>query len=84
MIRINIKTGNLIKVKCFANKSDLINYCLSEFCWLVSNDYSTFIDDAEKLANKIWNTDVGQIIKSDLGHNICIAGKVTPVNYLNK
>jgi hypothetical protein len=55
-----------------------------EFCWLVGSDFNTLLDEAEVLTNKIWNTDVGQIIKTDLGHNICIAGKVIPVNHLNK
>lgn len=75
MIKINIKTANTIKVKSFEKKYDLVNYCISEFCWLVSDDYSSFIDDAQKLANKIWNTNVGQSFKSDLGHIISIAGK---------
>jgi hypothetical protein len=79
MIKINI-----IKVKFFKTKQDLFDYCKSEFCWLVGSDFNTLLDKAEVLTNKIWNTDVGQIIKTDLGHNICIAGKVIPVNHLNK
>jgi hypothetical protein len=74
MIKINIKTYNLIKVKSFTNFDDLEIYC-RKLCLLVSDHYHTFINEADALANKIWNTNVGQSIKTDLGHIVTISGK---------
>ena len=75
MLKINVITYNKIQVKSFTNKNDLEIYC-RKLCLLVSDHYDTFINEADALANKIWNTNVGQSIKTDLGHIIAIAGKV--------
>jgi hypothetical protein len=82
MIRLNIKTHNLVKVKSFRTLQDLFNYCRDELCWLVGSDYDTFLNDAEKLAKKIWDTNVGQSVKTDLGHTISIQSKVRTGKYL--
>lgn len=74
MIRINIKTHNKIEIKRFSNFKDLETFCTS-LCWLVSDDYTSFLNDAKTLANKIWTTNVGQSIKTDLGHIISVSGK---------
>ena len=74
MIRLNIKTYNKIQVKSFTNKNDLEIYCRN-LCLLVGNDYQSFINEAKKLADKIYNTNVGQSFKSDLGYIISVAGK---------
>ena len=76
MIRINIKTGNLIKVKSFNTFDSLIDFTRLELSMLIGNDIPTFINEADALADKIWNTNVGQSIKTDLGHIVAIAGKV--------
>ena len=75
MIRINIKTGNLIKVKSFNTFDSLIDFTRLELSMLIGNDIPTFINKADALANKIWNTNVGQSIKTDLGHIVTISGK---------
>ena len=75
MIRINIKTGNLIKVKSFNTFDSLIDFTRLELSMLIGNDIPTFINEADALANKIWNTNVGQSIKTDLGHIVSISGK---------
>jgi hypothetical protein len=75
MIRINIKTGNLIKVKSFNTFDSLIDFTRLELSMLIGNDIPTFINEADALANKIWNTNVGQSIKTDLGHIVTISGK---------
>ena len=74
MIRINIKTHDKIETKKFSNLNDLELFCRS-LCLLVSDDYRSFINEAETLSNKIWTTNVGQSIKTDLGHIISISGK---------
>jgi|TARA_B110000971_G_C19528102_1_gene284750 hypothetical protein len=75
MIRINIKTGNLIKVKSFNTFDSLIDFTRLELSMLIGNDIPTFINEADALANKIWNTNVGQSFKTDLGEIISISGK---------
>jgi hypothetical protein len=75
MIRINIKTGNLIEVKSFNTFDSLIDFTRLELSMLIGNDIPTFINEADALANKIWNTNVGQSIKTDLGHIVTISGK---------
>jgi hypothetical protein len=75
MIRINIKTGNLIEVKSFNTFDSLIDFTRLELSMLIGNDIPTFINEADALANKIWNTNVGQSIKTDLGHIVSISGK---------
>jgi len=75
MIRINILTYNKIKVKSFNTLDKLVDYCLSEFSFLVGTDYSGAVNSAQELAIKIWNTNVGQTLKTDLGHTIAIASK---------
>jgi len=75
MIRINILTYDKIKVKSFNTLDKLLDYCLSEFSFLVGTDYSGFVNSAEELAIKIWNTNVGQTLKTDAGHIIAVAGK---------
>jgi hypothetical protein len=75
MIRINIKTGNLIEVKSFNTFDSLIDFTRLELSMLIGNDIPTFINKADALANKIWNTNVGQSIKTDLGHIVTISGK---------
>jgi len=74
MIRINIKTYDKVIVKSFVNKNDLIIYC-RKLCLLVSDRYDILQKEAETLADKIWDTNVGQSVKSDLGHVIAVAGK---------
>lgn len=74
MIRINIKTYDKIWVKSFTNKIDLEIYCRN-LCLLVGHDYHSHMIDAENLAEKIYNTNVGQSFKTDLGYVISIAGK---------
>ena len=75
MIRINIKTGNLIEVKSFNTFDSLIDFTRLELSMLIGNYIPTFINEADALANKIWNTNVGQSIKTDLGHIVTISGK---------
>ena len=75
MLKINIKTGNLIKVKSFNTFDSLIDFTRLELSMLIGNDIPTFINEADALANKIWNTNVGQSIKTDLGHIVTISGK---------
>ena len=41
----------------------------------IGNDLPTFLNEADALASKIWNTNVGQSFKTDMGHIISIAGK---------
>jgi hypothetical protein len=48
MIKINIKTYNLITVKSFTNKSDLEIYC-RKLCLLVSDHYHILNDEAKAL-----------------------------------
>ena len=74
MLKINVITYNKIQVKSFTNKNDLEIYC-RKLCLLVSDHYDTFINEADALADKIWNTNVGQSIKTDLGHIVTISGK---------
>jgi len=83
MIRINIKKDNYVKVKFFKTKKELFSFCALELCLFKGDDDQEHINQTFLLTEKIWNTDVGQIIKTDLDHNICIAGKVIPVNHLN-
>ena len=80
MIRINIKTGNLIKVKSFTTFDSLIDFARLELSMLIGNDIPTFINEADALANKIWNTNVGQSIKTDMGYVISISGKSSDHN----
>ena len=75
MLKINIKTGNLIKVKSFTTFDSLIDFARLELSMLIGNDITTFINEADALANKIWNTNVGQSIKTDLGQIVTISGK---------
>ena len=75
MIKINIRTHNLIKVKSFKTIEDLFTYCSLELCLFVGSNNKDHVNQAYQLASKIWNTNVGQSIKTDLGHLISVAGK---------
>tara|TARA_R110000737_G_scaffold326276_1_gene339918 strand:- start:9 stop:281 length:273 start_codon:yes stop_codon:yes gene_type:complete len=75
MIRINIRSNNLIEVKSFVTKDDLEKYVRTDLTLLVGNDINSFLLQAEILTNDIWETNVGQSLKSDLGHVISVAGK---------
>ena len=81
MIRINIKAGTKSKVKSFTNLTDLQIYC-RELCLLVGDSYHIFRDEADALGRKIWNTNVGQSFKTDLGYIISISGKSRAGNHL--
>jgi hypothetical protein len=70
MIRLNIKTYDKVKVKSFVNKNDLINYCNKLLSEVPQMDYA-----GEELANQIWETNVGQSVRSNIGHVIAVAGK---------
>ena len=74
MLKINVITYNKIQVKSFTNKNDLEIYC-RKLCLLVSDHYHTLNDEAKALANKIYDTNVGQSFKTDLGFIISVAGK---------
>jgi hypothetical protein len=82
MLKINIKTGNLIKVKSFTTFDSLIDFARLELSMLIGNDIPTFINEADALANKIWNTNVGQSIKTDMGYVISICGKSSDHNLM--
>ena len=75
MIRINIRSNNLIEVKSFVTKDDLEKYVRTDLTLLVGNNINGALQEAEILTNKIWETNVGQSVKSDLGHVIAVAGK---------
>ena len=70
MIRLNIRTYDKVWVKSFVNKNDLINYCNK-----ILSEVPQMEDAGEKLANQIWETNVGQSVKSNIGHVIAVAGK---------
>ena len=70
MIRLNIRTYDKVWVKSFVNKNDLINYCKK-----ILSVVPQMEDAGEKLANQIWETNVGQSVKSNIGHVIAVAGK---------
>ena len=70
MIRLNIRTYDKVWVKSFVNKNDLINYCNK-----ILSEVPQMKDAGEKLANQIWETNVGQSVKSNIGHVIAVAGK---------
>ena len=70
MIRINIKTYDKVKVKSFVNKNDLITYCNKLLSEVPQMDNA-----GEELANQIWETNVGQSVRSNIGHVIAVAGK---------
>tara|TARA_R100001463_G_scaffold5228_1_gene18235 strand:- start:302 stop:547 length:246 start_codon:yes stop_codon:yes gene_type:complete len=70
MIRLNIRTYDKVWVKSFVNKNDLINYCNK-----ILSVVPQMEDAGEKLANQIWETNVGQSVKSNIGHVIAVAGK---------
>ena len=75
MIRINVRSNNLIEVKSFVSKDDLEKYVRTDLTLLVGNNINGALQEAETLADKIWDTNVGQSVKSDLGHVIAVAGK---------
>ena len=75
MIRINVRSNNLIEVKSFVSKDDLEKYVRTDLTLLVGNDINSFLLQAEILTNDIWETNVGQSVKSDLGHIISVSGK---------
>ena len=75
MIRINIRSNNLIEVKSFVTKDDLEKYVRTDLTLLVGNNINGALQEAEILTNKIWETNVGQSVKSDLGHIISVSGK---------
>ena len=70
MIRKNIKTYGKIWVKSFKNKNDLIFYCQKILSCVPQMDNA-----GEELANQIWETNVGQSVRSNIGHVISVAGK---------
>ena len=75
MIRLNIKKDSKVKVKSFTNLTDLQVYCRKLCFFLGENDAHNFISEADTLGRKIWNTNVGQSFKTDLGEIISISGK---------
>jgi len=75
MIRINIRSNNLIEVKSFVTKDDLEKYVRTDLTLLVGNNINGALQEAEILTNKIWETNIGQSVKSDLGHIISVSGK---------
>ena len=52
------------------NHIELINYCNK-----ILSVVPQMEDAGEKLANQIWETNVGQSVKSNIGHVIAVAGK---------
>jgi len=70
MIRINVKTYDTIKVKSFINKKDLEIYCRKILSCVPQMDNAPM-----ELANEIWETKVGQSVRSNIGHVISVAGK---------
>ena len=82
MIRLNIKTHNLVKVKSFITLKELFSYCALELCLFVGSNNADHVDQAYQLAKKIWDTNVGQSVKTDLGHTISIQSKVRTGKYL--
>ena len=70
MKRLNIKTYDKIWVKSFVNKKDLISYCKKILSCVPQMDNAP-----EELANEIWETNVGQSVRSNIGHVISVAGK---------
>ena len=74
MIKLNIKTYNKVEVKRFVNFYDLEKFC-RKLCLLVGDRYDILLNEAEDLASKIWDTNVGQYVESNLGHKIVVTGK---------
>ena len=85
MIRINIRTYNLITVKFFENISELSHYLLTDILFMDMDpgNPNYAINKANKLARDLYDTFVGQSITTEYGHIISVAGKSRPVNYLN-
>jgi hypothetical protein len=75
MIKINVMTGNLLKIKSFNNKDELYKYSLDNFLLLIGNDINGLMSEAEDISNKIWKTNVGQSLKTPLGHIVTVSGK---------
>jgi len=75
MIRLNIRTHDKIEVKSFKDKDALVDYVRQNFVMIVGSDVMGFVNEANDLANKIWETNVGQSLKTPLGHVVAIAGK---------
>ena len=84
MIRINIRTNDKVKVKSFTNKNDLSKYICTDILFY---DYEVgnpkvAQDNSDKLADKIWETKVGQSVKTEMGHIISVSGKSRAGKYL--
>jgi len=70
MIKVNIRTYDKIVTKSFVNKNDLVAYCKKILCVVPQQENAP-----QELANKIWETNVGQFVRSNIGHRIAVAGK---------
>ena len=75
MLKINIRTYDKIISKSFDNKDKLFDFTKLNLTMLIGNDITNFINRADALTNKIWDTNVGQSIKTEMGHIISVRGK---------